>query len=123
MLLILEAVTFMTVAMNIALLLSMSIVPMAWCSAFRPHPTPVGHFSPLSRLLCLPLSDFHSLFLTNDFVWLDFFLISLEYFSGIRLLMPQGRGICTWLLIISLGYDCLGDTDKRLRASMSFLTF
>lgn len=44
MLLILEAVTVMTVAMDIALQLSMLRVPVAWYSAFRPHPTPVGHF-------------------------------------------------------------------------------
>lgn len=79
MLLILEAVTVVTVAINIALQLSMLRVPMAWYSAFRPHATPIGHLSPLSHLLRLPLSDFHALSLTNDFVWLDFFLISLEY--------------------------------------------
>lgn len=78
--------------------------------------------SPLSHLLRLPLSDFHSLFLTNDFVWLDFFLISLEYLSGIRLLTAQGRGICSWLLIISLGYDCLGDTGDSVLSCPPWLS-
>lgn len=79
MLLILEVVTVVTVAVDTALQLSVLRVPMAWYSAFRPHPTPDGHLSPLSHLLRLPLSDFHSLSLTNDFVWLALFLIRLEY--------------------------------------------
>lgn len=55
----------------------MLIEPTFCHSAFRLYS--VGNLSSLSHLLYLPLSDLHTLFLTGNFICLDFLLEALEY--------------------------------------------
>lgn len=67
----------MTVTMDVTLQLNVLIEPMLWYSAFRLYPA--GNLFSLSHLLCLPLSDLHTVFLMDNFVCLDFLLLTLEY--------------------------------------------